>query len=218
MICLIDIDMLNQCLVDSLADRKHRERSRLCLEQSWPVYRDLLKRLSQLTHVPADTLNNYCRTIGLLILFGLMFPLNLLITFFTLFLSNVLDIIRRQQTTPAPNPNSKRILVSGGMMTKALQLCRSLHRAGHQVILVDSPDNWLTGHRWSNSVERFYIHPAPDKEPEAYITTLMNIVRKEKIEMFIPVTDPYRAHIDAQVSMFMRLKILAKRDNARLRE
>lgn len=200
--------MVNPCLADSLDQLKQRERSRIGLEQAWPPYRDLLKCLSRLTYVPADTLNNYGRTIGLLILFGLMFPFNLLITFFTFLFSNVLNVIRQQRSSPTPNANSKRILVSGGMMTKALQLCRAFHRAGHQVILVDSPDNWLIGHRWSNSVERFYTHPPADDEPESYIATLVNIVRREKIDMFVPVTDPYRAYIDAKVSLLaiVRLK------------
>jgi hypothetical protein len=85
------------------------------------------------------------------------------------------------------------------MMTKALQVCRIFHQAGHRVILVDEAMNWLTGHRWSNAVERFYIVPSPEKQPEDYIKALADIVQKEKIDMFVPVTGPYHAHIDAQV-------------------
>jgi len=185
--------------IESFDSRKHRQRSRANLEQSWPLYRNLLKFISQLTYIPSDTLNNYVRTIGFLILLGLIFPLNLLITLFTIIFSNLINLIQQKQSIQKSNPNSKRILISGGMMTKALQLCRAFHHAGHHVILVDEAINWLTGHRWSNSIERFYVVPSPEKEPEAYINSLANIVQKEKIDMFVPVTGPYHAHIDAQV-------------------
>jgi hypothetical protein len=92
-------------------------------------------------------------------------------------------------------------MISGGRMTKALQLCRSFYHAGHQIILVDESINWLTGHRWSNSVERFYVHPSPIKESDAYINTLANIVRKEKIHLFIPVIPFHNTQIDAQVDI-----------------
>jgi hypothetical protein len=185
--------------IESFDSNKHRQRSRANLEQSWPLYRDLLTFISQLIHIPSDTLNNYVRTIGFLVLLGLIFPLNLLITLFTIIFSNLINLIQQKQSIQKSNPNSKRILISGGMMTKALQLCRGFHQAGHHVILIDEAINWLTGHRWSNSVERFYVVPSPEKEPEAYINSLGNIVQKEKIDMFVPVTGPYHAHIDAQV-------------------
>jgi len=179
--------------------RKHRQRSQANFEQSLPLYHNLLEFISQLTYIPSDTLNNYVRTIGFLILLGLIFPLNLLITLFTIIFSKLINLIKQKQSISKLNSNSKRILISGGMMTKALQLCRAFHQAGHHIILVDESINWLTGHQWSNSVERFYIVPSPQKEPEAYIKSLENIVQKEKIDMFIPVTSPYHAHIDAQV-------------------
>jgi hypothetical protein len=185
--------------IESFDSRKHRQRSRANLEQSLPLYRNLLKFISQLTYISSDTLNNYVRTISFLILLGLIFPLNLLITLFTIIFSKLINLIKQNQSISKLNPNSKRILISGGMMTKALQLCRAFHQAGHHIILVDEAINWLTGHRWSNSVERFYIVPSPEKEPEAYIKSLENIVQKEKIDMFVPVSSPYHAHIDAQV-------------------
>jgi len=39
-------------------------------------------------------------------------------------------------------------------MTKTLQLARSFHSAGHQVILFDI-DKWLSGYRFSNAVAGF---------------------------------------------------------------
>lgn len=194
---LIDKIKLSYEVIESFDTRKHRERSQTNLEQSWPLYRDLLKFISQSIHVPSDILNNYVRTVGFLLLLSLLFPLNLFITLCTIIFSKLINLIK--QNPSKSNPNGKRILISGGMMTKALQLCRAFHQAGHHVILVDEEINWLTGHRWSNSVERFYIIPSAEKEPQAYINCLVNIVQKEKIDMFIPVTGPYHAHIDAHV-------------------
>ena len=59
--------------IDSFDSTKHQQRSRANLEESWALYRDLLKFISRYTYIPADTLNNYVRTIAFLILFNLMF-------------------------------------------------------------------------------------------------------------------------------------------------
>jgi hypothetical protein len=178
-----------------------RQQSRDNLEQSWLPYRRLLKFISQLTHLPSDLLNNYARTIFFLILLGLIFPLHLLITLLTCISSNFRTFIQHKKSILIANAHSKRILISGGRMTAALHLCRSFSHAGHQIILIDESKNWLTGHRWSNSVERFYVHPSPIYQSDAYITTLANIVRKEKIDIFIPLIPSYNPQIDAQVEM-----------------
>jgi len=178
---------------------KFRQKSRDNLEQSWSFYRHLLKFISQLIHIPSDILNIYTRTIFFLILLGLIFPFNLLITLLTYILSKLINTIQHnKQTIPISNPNSKRILISGGSMTSTLQLCRSFYHAGHQIILIDESINWLTSHRWSNSVERFYVHPSPIYQSDDYINTLANIVRKEKINIFIPHTP---SQLDAQVKI-----------------
>lgn len=191
---------IDQAAIDSFEAEKHKKRSRANLEQSWAIYRNALKFISQMIQVPADKLNNYLRTIFFLLLLGLIFPFNLLITILTLLFSYALKFNQDKQSLPRANANPKRILVSGGMMTKALQLCRGFYHAGHRVILIDDSINWLTGHRWSNSVERFYVVPSPESEAENYIETLKNIVQKEKIDMFVPATGPYHAQLDARVS------------------
>ncbi|CAF3629973.1 unnamed protein product [Adineta steineri] len=191
-----DIDQFHQNIIKVTTLRQQSQEN---FEQSWLPYRKTIKFISQLTHIPSYILNNYARTIFFLFLLGIMFPLNLLITLFTLILSYFTNLIPHKQIKPMSNSNSKRILISGGRMTKALHLCRSFHKAGHQIILVDESINWLTGHRWSNSVERFYVYPSPNEESNAYINTLANIVRKEKINIFIPVIPTYNSQIDAQL-------------------
>ena len=56
------------------------------------------------------------------------------------------------------------MLVSGGKMTKALQLARSFHRAGHRVMLVESRKYRFTGHRFSRAVDRV-LHRARTRRP-----------------------------------------------------
>ena len=66
---------------------------------------------------------------------------------------------------PDHRPGEPRtVLVSGGKMTKALQLARSFHRAGHRVVLVESRKYRFTGHRFSRAVDRL-PHRARTRRP-----------------------------------------------------
>ena len=80
------------------------------------------------------------------------------------------------------------VLITGGKMTKALQLARSFHAAGHRVILVESAKYRWTGHRFSRAVDTFYTVPEPS-DP-AYARTLVDIVRRESVDVFVPVSSP----------------------------
>ena len=55
----------------------------------------------------------------------------------------------------------RTVLISGGKMTKALQLARSFHSAGHRVVLVESAKYRFTGHRFSRAVDAFHCVPEP---------------------------------------------------------
>lgn len=87
-----------------------------------------------------------------------------------------------------PAPSGRTILITGGKMTKALQLARSFHAAGHRVILVESAKYRLTGHRLSRAVNRFYVVPEP-RTPE-YAEALRRIVRREHVDVVVPVSSP----------------------------
>ncbi len=80
-------------------------------------------------------------------------------------------------------------------MTKALQLARSFHSAGHRVILVESAKYWLTGHRFSRAVDHFYTIPAP-KSPD-YVGALLTIVQNEHVDVYVPVCSPVSSYYDA---------------------
>jgi hypothetical protein len=129
------------------------------------------------------------KTAGVLILLLLVLPLNVLLTYIALV---------RSVIVAAPRPVAARprtIMVSGGKMTKALQLARSFHAAGHRVILVESDKYRLTGHRFSRAVDRFYTVPKP--QSPAYADALLAIVRSEGVDVYVPVCSPAASYYDA---------------------
>ncbi|ABA23461.1 ATP-grasp enzyme-like protein [Trichormus variabilis ATCC 29413] len=132
----------------------------------------------------AAIIQNIC-TLALLLL---ALPINATIVFISL-------LVFRPQKVKAANPQT--ILISGGKMTKALQLARSFHAAGHRVVLVETHKYWLTGHRFSQAVDKFYTVPAPQDNPQAYIQALVDIVKQENIDVYIPVTSPVGSYYDS---------------------
>src|ERR1700759_5172279 len=102
---------------------------------------------------------------------------------------------RRPAATP-PSTFSRTVLITGGKMTKALQLARSFHRAGHRVILAETAKYRLTGHRFSRAVDAFYCIPEPT-DPD-YDDALYELVRYEAVDNFIPVSSPTASVHDAR--------------------
>ncbi|AFY93858.1 ATP-grasp domain-containing protein [Chamaesiphon minutus] len=129
------------------------------------------------------------KTVATLMLLLLVLPLNLTLTAIALLRSAIIKPPR----TIAADP--KTILISGGKMTKALQLARSFDRAGHRVILIESHKYWLTGHRFSWAVDRFYTVPKP--QAKDYLDALLEIVEKEGVDVYIPVCSPVASYYDA---------------------
>lgn len=116
-------------------------------------------------------------------------PVNLAVTGVALVGSLVLR--RRDETADEP----RTVLISGGKMTKALHLARAFSGAGHRVVLVESGRYWLTGHRFSRAVDRFYTVPTP--EDEGYAAALLDIVLRERVDVYIPVCSPVSSWYDA---------------------
>jgi predicted ATP-grasp superfamily ATP-dependent carboligase len=133
------------------------------------------------------------KTIATLVLLLLVLPLNLTLTTIALIRSILFKPFQSRQV--ATNPQT--ILISGGKMTKALQLARSFHQAGHRVILIETHKYWLTGHRYSWAVDRFYTVPNP-QSPE-YPQALLEIVKQEGVDVYVPVCSPVASYYDADV-------------------
>ena len=133
------------------------------------------------------------KSVGTLTLLLIAFPINCAIVFLSLLASWIRFPFRQQTVMEKP----KTILLTGGKMTKALQLARSFHTAGYQVFLVETHKYWLSGHRFSNAVSRFRTIPAPEKDPDGYCQALLDLVQQEKIDVFIPVSSPVASYYDA---------------------
>jgi len=130
------------------------------------------------------------QNLGALALLAIAFPVTLAVTLAAL-------LVGRSKRRVAKAAVSKRVLITGGKMTKALQLARSLHAAGHEVILVETRKYWLTGHRFSRAVRRFYTIPELQEGTEVYRDALVDLARRERIDLFVPVSSPASSIPDA---------------------
>ena len=145
------------------------------------------------TIVASTEFKTRIRTIATLTLLLLVLPLNLTITTIALIRAMLLKPFQSCQVAAHP----QTILISGGKMTKALQLARSFHQAGHRTILIETHKYWLTGHRYSWAVDRFYTVPNP-QSPE-YPQALLDIVKREGVDVYVPVCSPIASYYDAEV-------------------
>ncbi|MBC7659441.1 MAG: hypothetical protein H7249_07005 [Chitinophagaceae bacterium] len=81
----------------------------------------------------------------------------------------------------------KRILVTAGRLPAALEICRGLAKTGAIVISADShPAHICQG---SRSVERSYQIASPRDNFEAYRADVLEIIRKEKIDLIVPASE-----------------------------
>jgi predicted ATP-grasp superfamily ATP-dependent carboligase len=133
------------------------------------------------------------KTTATLALLLLVLPLNLTLTAIALLTATLTKPFQSKSI----EANPQTILISGGKMTKALQLARSFHNAGHRVILIETDKYWLTGHRYSWAIDKFYTVPNP-QSPE-YPQALLNIVKQEGVDGYVPVCSPVASYYDAEV-------------------
>ena len=113
-------------------------------------------------------------------------------------------VVRQLVTVDTPrfvSPQPKSILISGGKMSKALQLARLFHQAGHRVVLVESHAYWLTGHRFSRAVDKFYTLSKPGSDN--YESALLDIIKRERIDIYVPVCSPVSSLHDSHAMPFL---------------
>jgi predicted ATP-grasp superfamily ATP-dependent carboligase len=123
-----------------------------------------------------------------LLLLFLLLPFNLLFVSFVVLLS----IFRSKP----PRSFSKTVMISGAKMTKALHLARAFYRGGYRVILLETHKYWLVGSRFSWCIDRFYT--VPDCRSPEYSDSLLEIVKKEKVDIYVPVCSPVASYYDAK--------------------
>lgn len=134
------------------------------------------------------------KTLGTLFLLLVIFPFSSLLVGISLLWNLITAPLKQKVTTPYPQ---QTVMLTGGKMTKALQLARSFRAAGHRVILVETHKYWLSGHRFSRAVDLFCTVPAPEKDPKSYYQGLLDIVKTHKVDIFIPVSSPVASYYDS---------------------
>ena len=158
-------------------------------------------------------LANVLKTLGTLVLLLLLLPFNL-----GMILSSILvnalharaseqasselgssrgDRAQAKEKKAIEKAAKKRVLITGGKMTKALQLARSFHRDGHEVFLVETDKYWLSAHQFSRAVKQFFTVPAPEEDSDAYCQALLKIAKSNNIDLFVPVSSPVASYYDS---------------------
>ncbi|CAK1541265.1 unnamed protein product [Leptosia nina] len=96
------------------------------------------------------------------------------------------------------SPEKQRtVLISGGSSVQALHLARNFHSAGARVIAFEI-EGQFTLLKYSAAVSQFYTVPRPNPgDPLAYARALKEIVEKESIVFYIPVSSSTPAYYDA---------------------
>lgn len=86
-------------------------------------------------------------------------------------------------------PSGLSILITGGRSSSSLVLARQFNAAGHRVVLTEEEDHKHCGARFSSAVDAFYSLPNPLRSQQQYNTKLLDIVRKERIDILVPCCD-----------------------------
>lgn len=83
--------------------------------------------------------------------------------------------------------NRRTVLVTGVGMTKGLVLARLFNKAGHKVIGADFEPYASVPGRVSNSLAKFYRleKPAPSAGSGNYIQGLLNVILKERVDLWV---------------------------------
>ncbi len=147
--------------------------------------------------IAGSTFLTRLKTLATLALLLSVLPFNLALTAIALLTAILTKPFKPRSVVDHP----QTILISGGKMTKALQLARSFHQAGHRVILIETHKYWLTGHRYSWAVDQFYTVPNP--QTKEYPQALLEIVKKENVDVYVPVCSPVASYYDAEVQTIL---------------
>ena len=83
--------------------------------------------------------------------------------------------------------NIKNILITGSRAPATLFLIRKLKKAGYNVFTAESCNYFIS--KYSNCVTKNYKITAPNTDFEQFIKDIIEIVRKEKIDLIIPTCE-----------------------------
>jgi catechol O-methyltransferase len=142
------------------------------------------------------------QNIALLLLTLFFLPLSTVVFFLTYIGRSFSSFnASRRWTRRRPSFRPKTVLVTGVNMNKGLALARTFHEAGHDVIGADfEPYGIPIPGRFSRSLRRFYRLPKPTERDGStfYIDTLLRIIRREKVNLWVSCSGLFTAMEDAQ--------------------
>ena len=131
-----------------------------------------------------------CRDLLTLALLLLMLPLSLI--------SALVGLTIGLPTLFSRRPVKSRgltVMLSGGKMTKSLQLARLFHLDGYRVVLCEGRKYRFSGHRFSSAVDAFHTLPEPGSKH--YAKELARIATAERADFYVPVCSPESSVYDA---------------------
>jgi catechol O-methyltransferase len=102
-----------------------------------------------------------------------------------------------------PGPESKTILVTEVSMTKGLTIARMLARYHpHRIIAADTePFPLISPGRYSRAITKFYrLKPPGAVGASRYIDTLLDVIRKEKVDLWISCSSAVGAVEDGEIA------------------
>ncbi|MBP2832036.1 hypothetical protein J8281_07515 [Aquimarina sp. U1-2] len=105
---------------------------------------------------------------------------------------SVLQLLKSKKRT-----SKSTVLLTGGKMTKCLQLARLFYSNGFKVVVVETPLYKYCGTRYSSSVSDFEIIPEIHSDGEDYQNELARVAQKYNADLFVPVSSPKSAYYSA---------------------
>ena len=130
---------------------------------------------------------------AVILVLTLCLPLSVIIT-----LGSIILALGRQRGADL-SESPRNVLLTGGKMSKALQLARLLSRSGHKVTLVETKKYSCSGHAFSNCVENFHLIPSQSEGFDAYRKKLEEVIAANQISLVIPVASPTAVFFDAKL-------------------
>lgn len=125
----------------------------------------------------------------------IQFPLTITKLFLSLIFTSSAERNRKKRT----------VLISGGSTIQALHLARNFYSAGARVVVVEI-DGMFALARFSTAVSKFYTVPKPTSDQQQnYVRALCEIVDKEQVTYYIPVSATTSAYYDAVAKPHLEL-------------
>lgn len=143
------------------------------------------------------------QNISLIVLALSFIPLSTAILVISLILSNFPFMGTKKNHLPGSQQcsASKRVLVTGVGMSKGLFIARSFHKAGHIVIGADFEPLYVpVCGRFSSALQKFYSLPTPTAGKDKYIRTVIEIVKSEKVDIWVSCSGVVTATEDGEAA------------------